>query len=79
MAVVLILVEVIGTHQAPRAGFHDSRLEGRQVNLMQGAVADDDVHLMAIFLVVVQRIVFYTGCNALRLQSLDVRYYHARG
>ena len=53
VAVVLAFVEIVGTHDAPGVALLHSSLEGRQVDLMQGTVGDNDVHLMTVFLVVV--------------------------
>ena len=77
VAVVLVLIEVVGAHDGPCTALLHSGLEGRQVDLVQGAVADDDIHLMTVFLVVVQRIVFHTGCDTFRLQTLNVGNDHA--
>ena len=76
MAVVLVLVEVVGPHDGPCLALLHSGLEGRKIDFMQGAVADDDIHLMAVFLVVVEAVVLHTGRHALRLQPLDVGHHH---
>ena len=76
VAVVLVFIEVVGTHDSPCTTLLHSSLEGRQVNLMQGAVADNNIYLMTVFFIVVQRIVFHTGSDTLRLQSLNVWYHH---
>ena len=78
MAVVLVFIEVVSTHEPPSASLGDGSLEGRQIDLVQGTLADHDVHLMAVFFVVVQRIVLHTGRHTLRLQPLNVRHHHAR-
>ena len=79
MTVMLVLIEVIGTHDAPGSSLLYGGTEGWQVDLMQGTVADDDVHLMTIFLVVVQTIVLYAGGHAFRLEPLHIRHHHPRG
>ena len=79
MAVVLVVVEVVGTHDAPRLALGDGGTEGRQIDFVESAVANHHIHLMAILLVVVQRIVLHAGRHALRLQSLHVGHHHARG
>ena len=79
MAVVLVVVEVVGTHDAPRLAFGDSSAEGRQVDLVKSAVANHHVYLMAILFVVVQTIVLHTRSHALRLQALHVGHYHPTG
>ena len=61
VTVVLVLIEVVGAHDTPCATLSDGSLEGWQVDLMESTVRDDDVHLMAILLVVVQGIVLHTG------------------
>ena len=76
VAVVLVLIEIIGTHDTPCASLRDSRLEGGQVDLVQGTVRDNDVHLMTILLIVVQGIVLHTGGHTLRLEPLDIRHHH---
>ena len=79
MAVVLVFIEIIRTHDRPRLSLLHSSLKGRQVDLVEGTVADDDIHLMTVFLVVVQGIVLHTGCHTLRLETLDIGHHHARG
>ena len=79
MTVVLVLIEVVGTHETPCPTLLHGSAEGRQIDFVEGALADDDVHLVAVLLVVVQRIVLHAGGHALRLQALDVRSHHARG
>ena len=79
MAVVLILIEVVGPHDSPGATLGDSGMEGRQVDFAKRAVADDDVDLMTVFLVVVERVVLHAGRHPFRLQSLHIGNYHARG
>ena len=76
---MLILIKIVRTHDRPSLGLLHSSLESRQIDLVEGTVADDDVHLMTILLVVVQGIVLHTGCHTLRLESLDIGHHHARG
>ena len=78
VAVMLIVVQVIGTHQRPRATFLHGSLEGRQIDFVEGTVADLYIHLMTVGLIVVQRIVFHAGRDALRLQALHIGHHHAR-
>ena len=77
VTVVLVLVQVVGTHNGPGATLLHSSLEGRQIDLVQRTVAHNHVHLMAILLVVVQGIVLDTSGHTFRLQALHVRHYHA--
>ena len=79
VAVVLVLIEIVGAHDSPGTTLLHSGLESGQVDLVQGTIADDDIHLMTVFLVVVQRIVLHAGSDAFRLQSLNIRHYHPRG
>ena len=79
MAVVLVFIEVIGTHDGPCPTLLYSSTEGWQVDFVEGTVTDDDIHLMAIFLVIVQRIVLHTRCHTLRLQALHIGHHHLRG
>ena len=79
MTIVLVVVEVVGTHDAPGLALGDGGTEGGQIDFVQCAVAHHDVHLMAILLVVVQRVVLHAGRHTLRLQSLHVGHHHARG
>ena len=78
VAVVLIFVEIICSHDTPSLALCYGSLEGRKIYLVQGAIADDDIYLMAIFLIVVQGIVLHTSSNTLRLHSLDIRHHHTR-
>ena len=77
VAIVLVFIEIVCAHDAPCLALLYSCLERRQVDLVQGPVADDDVHLMTILLIVVQSIVLHAGCHALRLQPFDVGHHHA--
>ena len=65
VAVVLVFIQIVCTHDSPRLSFCYGRFESRKIDLMEGTVADNDIHLMAIFLVVVQGIMLYTCCNSL--------------
>ena len=76
VAVVLVFKEVVGAHDGPGTTLLHSSLEGRQVNLMQSAVADNNIYLMTVFFIIVQRIVLHTGSDTLRLQSLNVWHQH---
>ena len=78
MAIVLVLIKVIGTHDAPCPTLLHGSTEGRQVDFVKGTVADNDVHLMTVLLIVVQGIVLHTGGDTLRLQTLHIRHHHAR-
>ena len=78
VAVVHTLIQVVGTHDGPCPTLLNGSLEGWQIDFVQGAIANHHVYLVAILLVVVQCIVLYAGSNTLRLQSLNVRHYHAR-
>ena len=79
MAVVLVLIQVVGTHDGPRPTLLHGSTEGGQVDFVEGAVAHLDVHLVAILLIVVQGVVLHTGGHTLRLQTLHVGHHHARG
>ena len=56
VAVMLVLVEVVCAHNRPSLSLLYGCLERRQINLMQSAVADYDVHIKAIFLVIVKAV-----------------------
>ena len=79
MAVVLVAIQVVCAHDGPCLALLNGSLESRQIDFVQGTVAHLHVHLMAIFLVVVQTIVLHACRHALRLQSLYVGHYHDRG
>ena len=79
MAVVLVLIKIVGSHDTPSLTLGNGCLESRQVDLMERTVVDNDVNLMAVVLVVVQRIVFDAGSHTIGLQSLHVGHHHARG
>ena len=61
VAIVLVLIKIVGAHDTPSTCFGYSGLEGGQIDLVKGTVGDDDVHLMAELLVVVQGIVLHTS------------------
>ena len=75
---MLVLVEVVGTHHAPRLAFLHGSLEAGQIDFVEGSVADNHVHLMAIFFVVVEAIVLHATCHATALQALNVWRHHLR-
>ena len=77
VAIVLVFIKIVGAHDTPSTCLSHSSLEGGQIDLVQGTVGDDDVHLMTILFIVVQRIMLHACCYALRLQSLDIRNHHA--
>ena len=79
MTIVLVPIEVIGTHDGPCPTLCHRCLEGRQVDLVESTVAHDDIHLMAILLIVVQGIVLHTGGHALRLEALHIGHHHTGG
>ena len=76
VAVVLVVVKVVGSHDGPGTALLHGGLEGGQVDLVQGTVADDDVDLVTVLLVVVQGVVLHAGGDATRLQSLNVGHHH---
>ena len=57
--------------------FLNGGLKGRQINFTHGAVAHDDVDLMAVFLIVVETEVLHTCCRSSALQSLNIGNHHA--
>ena len=76
MTIMLVFVEVICPHNGPSTTFLHGSTEGWQIDLVECTVADDDIHLMAVFLIVVQRIMLHTGGHTLRLQTLNVGHHH---
>ena len=78
MAIVLVFIQIVGAHDAPGLSLGHSSLEGWQIDLVQGTVGDDNIHLMTIFLIVVQSVVLHAGSHTLRLQSLYVGHHHTR-
>ena len=78
MAVVLVLVQVVGAHEAPYVAFGDGCLERWKIDFVKRAVVNDDVNLVAVLLVVVQREVLNARGDTVGLESLDVGDYHAR-
>ena len=65
VTVVLVLIQIVCTHDSPRLSFCYGSFEGREIDLMESTVADNDIHLMAIFLVIIQGIMLYTCSNPL--------------
>ena len=76
VTVMLVLIEIIGTHYSPCLALLHGSLEGREIDFAKGAVAHYNVHLMAMLLVIVQSIVLHTSSNALALKTLNVRNHH---
>ena len=58
---MLVVIEIVGTHDGPHIALGHGCVEGGEINLVQGAVTDLHIHLIAIFLAVVECIVLDTG------------------
>ena len=78
-AQVLVVIEVVGSHHGPGVALLDRRLEGRQIDLIQGTVVHDGVRDMAVHLAVVQGEMFHAHGNAVGLHALHVRNDHFPG
>ena len=76
VTIVLVLIEIIGAHDAPRSTLLYCCLESRQVDFVQGTVAHLYIHVKTELLVVVQRVVLHTSSNTLRLHTLNIGNYH---
>ena len=79
MATVLILVQVVGTHDGPGISFLDGCFEGGEVDFVEGTVVYDDVGRMAVYFLVVECIMFHTGSHAVLLDALHIGNYHLSG
>ena len=79
MATVLILIQVVGTHDGPGISFLNGRLEGGQVDFIEGTVVYDDVGRVAVYFLVVECIMFHTGCYTVLLDALHIGDYHLSG
>ena len=53
VAVVLILIEIVSAHQSPSSALFNGGFKCREVDFAQSAVAHDNIHLVAVFLIVV--------------------------
>ena len=76
MAVVLIIIKVVGTHESPYMSFGNGSLECRKIYFVKSTVVNDDIDLIAVFFVIVQSEMLYAGSHAVGLQSLNIRHHH---
>ena len=76
LAAMLAFVEVVGAHDGPGLPLLHGGLEGGQVNLVERAVVHDDVGVVAVHLVVIQRIVLDADGHAVALHALHIRHHH---
>ena len=49
------------SYDSPSLSFLYSRLEGWEIDFMEGTVAHDDVYLMTVFLLVIEAVMLYAG------------------
>ena len=70
---------VVTAHETPGTALGGGRLEGRQVDLAQGAVAHLYIDVAAPPLLVVQGVVLHTGGHTIALQSLHIGHHHHTG
>ena len=68
---------VIRSHDGPRAPLFDGGLESRQIYLVEGAVAEVDVDVVAPLFLVIQGEVLHAGCHSVLLHAPYVG--HAQG
>ena len=76
VAVVLIAVEVVGSHKAPDVSLSDGSMEGRQIDFMECALGDDDIGVVAVLLVVVEAEVLYACRHMVFLHALNIGHHH---
>ena len=76
MTTILALILVVGTHNGPGIAFLNCRLEGRKVDFVKCTVIHNDIHTVAVSLLIVQGKMFYTGSHTALLQIPDIRYAH---
>ncbi len=79
VAGVLVFVIIVCSHYRPRPAFLHGRFKRRQVNLVESAVVHHGIGSVAVYLVVVQRVVLHAGCHAECLKVLHIRHYHSGG
>ena len=79
VAPMLSFIQVVRPHDSPCASFLDGGLECWQVDFIQGAVVHDDIGVVSVYFVVVQRIVLDAGSHSIALHAFYVRHYHLGG
>ena len=79
LGAILPVYLVISVHHGPDAGLLDGRLEGREVDLVEGARVDLLVDAVALKLLVVGGEMLHRRDHVLGLHALDERHAHARG
>ena len=73
---MLVLVQIIRSHDAPGMSFLNSRLKGRKINLVKRTVVDYNIRCMTIYFVVVQCKMFYASSYSIALDPTYIRYHH---
>ena len=76
MAGILSPYTVVRTHYAPRLSLLHGSLESRQINLVERAVGECNIHYMPTILLIVQSKMLDAGGNAVLLHASNVRHNH---
>ena len=72
-------VEVVRTHYRPCASLGHCGLESGQVYLIEGAVGEVYVGVVAAMLLIVEGIVLHAGGHAVALHALNIGHHHSGG
>ena len=76
---MLIVVEIIGTHNRPCVAFFDCCTERGQIYFVKCAVIDTDIGLYAVSFMIVECEMLHTRCDTIGLHTLNIRHYHPGG
>ena len=76
---MLIVVEIIGTHNRPCVTFFDCCTERGQIYFVKCAVIDTDIGLYAVSFMIVECEMLHTRCDTIGLHTLHIRHYHPGG
>ena len=76
MAAMLVVIQVVRTHNGPCFSFLHGRFKGRQVNFVECTVGNFHICGVAVEFLVVECVMFYAGRDSDRLHSLYVRHNH---
>ena len=74
MTVVVILPQIIRTHNTPCMRLLYRSLESRKIYLVKSTFTENHICCMAVYLIIIQAEVFYTGRHAIFLKTFDIRY-----
>ena len=73
---MLILIEVIRSHNGPRLALEHGGLEGRQIDFVERTVVDNHICCVAIHFLIVEGIMLHASSHAIALHPFHIGDHH---